>query len=290
VAGDSASATTAAKDTAWKIGGNFGIQFNQSAYSNWQAGGINSLSGNGLLLIFADYDNGGKWSWKNNLVLGYGVSYQDTFFTKTDDRMELSSRADRKISEHWAASAMVNFKSQFANGYQNPGETDPNKRISAFMAPAYTMAGLGFTYKPNKAFNGYISPVTAKLTIVNDDSLSAQGAFGVDPGETTRWEIGAHANLTYVKTLMENVDLKARLDLFSNYMDGQYKYVDVSFEMLLFMKVNKFITANFAFSMAYDNDIMFDVNNDGILDGPRTQFKEVIGVGLSYNFGHVKKK
>ena len=33
-------------------------------------------------------------------------------------------------------------------------------------------------------------------------------------------------------------------------------------------------------------DIAVDNNNDGIIDavGPRTQFKEVLGVGLSYKF------
>jgi hypothetical protein len=54
------------------------------------------------------------------------------------------------------------------------------------------------------------------------------------------------------------------------------------------MKVNKFISATISTQLLYDHDIdiAVDNNNDGIIDavGPRTQFKEVLGVGLSYKF------
>ena len=34
--------------TKWDLGGNFGIQFTQASYSNWQAGGVNSIAGNSI--------------------------------------------------------------------------------------------------------------------------------------------------------------------------------------------------------------------------------------------------
>ncbi len=278
------------QDTAWKKGGNFSLQFTQAAYNNWQAGGVNSISGNGLIKTFANYDKGGKWTWNNDLLMGYGLSYLDTLFTKTDDRLELTSRVDHKISDKWAMSSMFNFKTQFTNGYQNPGEKEDSLRISTIFAPAYSMLGIGFTYKPTKKLAAYISPLTAKLTIVNDDTLSAAGAFGVEPGETMRWEVGGYANITYKTDVAKNVKLESKLELFSNYLDGQASHVDVFGELLLFMKVNKYITANFSFNVAYDHDIKFDTNDDGIIDGPRTQTKEVLGVGFSYDFGHKPKK
>lgn len=280
-------ARVAVADTAWKVGGNFGLQFNQAAYSNWQAGGVNSISGNGLLSMFANYDKGGRWSWSNRLDVGYGLNYIDTLFNKTDDRLELQSRVDRMISDHWSLSGLLNFRTQFTNGYAEPGG---DSVISTFMAPGYLITGIGFTYKPTEKFSAFLSPLTSKMTFVQDDNLAAEGAFGVDPGSNFRQEIGGYANLTYRSPLVENVNLETRLSLYSNYLEGNYKYVDVNGELLLFMKINEFLTANVAFNVIYDHDIIFDTNEDGRPDGPRTQFKEVIGVGLAYQFGYKPKE
>ncbi len=275
-------------DTSWKIGGNFGLQFNQAAYSNWQAGGVNSVAGNALLSLFANYQKG-KWSWQNSLTLAYGLNFQDTVFNKTDDRIELESRVDWDFSKRWSASALLNFRTQFANGYDVPGERGDSVRISAFLAPAYTLLGLGATYKPNKKFSAFLSPLTSKITIVNDQRLSDNGAFGVDSGSTVRYEIGGYVNMAYKTPIMENIDLQAKLDLYSNYLDGQYKFIDVNSELIIFMEVNKYITANLSLNLIYDNDVLFDDDNDGISDGPRTQFREVLGVGFVYRFGDKKK-
>lgn len=293
--------TSTPKDTAWKKGGTFNFQFNQVALSNWQAGGENSVSGNAIVNLFANYEKD-KWSWNNALTLAYGLNYQGTTFIKTDDRIEFESRVDRAINKKWGASALLNFRTQFADGFNSPEDTS---RISTFLAPAYTLLGLGVTYKPNKKFSAFVSPATAKLTLVNDQRLANLGAFGVDAavragdsatgailteGSKTRWEIGGYANFSYKTALMENIDLQARLDLFANYLDGNYKFIDVNSEVLLFMKVNKLITVNLTLALIYDHDIQFDTNNDGITDGPRTQFKEVLGIGFAYKFGYQAKK
>lgn len=286
------------KDTFWKTGGNLSLQFNQVALSNWQAGGENSVSGNALVTLFADY-NKENWTWKNTLTMAYGLNYQGSLFIKTDDRLELESRIDRNLNKVWGASALLNFRTQFADGFNSP---EDSLRISTFLAPAYTLLGLGATYKPNKKFNLFISPLTTKLTIVNDQRLANLGAFGVEAavrdtagniietGSKTRWEVGGYANLTYKTPVMENVDLQARIDLFSNYLDGNAQFVDVNSEVLLFMKVNKLLTVNLTLALIYDHDIQFDTNADGISDGPRTQFKEVLGIGFAYKFGYNAKK
>lgn len=279
-----------AKDTAWKVGGIFGLQFTQSSYSNWQAGGVNSVAGNSLLNIFANYDKGGKWTWQNRLVLAYGLNFQDSIYNKTDDRIELESRVDRKVSKNWNASALLNFRTQFSNGYANPGERGDSVRISSFLAPAYMLVGLGATYKPNEKLSVFLSPATMKMTVVNDTRLASMGAFGVDSGNTMRYEIGGYANIRYKTPVITNVDFQANLDLYSNYLDGQYKNIDVNGEFILFMKVNKYITANLTVNVIYDNDIKIDVDDDGVVDGPRTQVKEVLGVGFAYNFGYQPKK
>lgn len=55
------------------------------------------------------------------------------------------------------------------------------------------------------------------------------------------------------------------------------------------MKVNKFISVNINTQLLYDDSLKIPVNrnNDGAAEpteapGPRTQFKEILGVGFSY--------
>lgn len=57
------------------------------------------------------------------------------------------------------------------------------------------------------------------------------------------------------------------------------------------MKVNKYITVNFNTHLLYDDDIMiqFDKNDSGVIEpgegvASKIQFKEIFGVGFSYNF------
>jgi hypothetical protein len=77
------------------------------------------------------------------------------------------------------------------------------------------------------------------------------------------------------------------LDLFSNYQNNPQN-IDVSWETIIGLKVNRFITTTITTHLIYDDDIDIGVdrNDDGVIDGsgPRTQFKEVIGVGLNVKF------
>ena len=92
--------------------------------------------------------------------------------------------------------------------------------------------------------------------------------------------------------------LKTKLDIFNNYTDKNKpnrKEFDINWETNINMKVNKFLTASIITHLIYDADILFNIdeNEDGVTDlradgsekiGPRTQFKEVFGIGLSYKF------
>lgn len=296
--GSQALAQTAEKDTSWTVGGNFSLTFAQSSFSNWQAGGVNSIAGNSNLFLFADYDKE-SWTWVNRLRLAYGMNFQEDVFNKTDDQIELESRGDYNITDHWAFSGLLNFRTQFTDGFENPEDAE---RISGFLAPAYSLVGLGFTYKPSDKFSLFLSPLTMKNTIVNDQTLANDGRYGVTAaerdtagniiteGKKVRFEVGAYINLRYKQKVMKNVDLVANVDFYSNYLDGNYEYVDVNGELLLLFKVNEYITANLSFNVIYDHDILFDVDGDGTLDGPRTQMKQVLGMGFAYSFGEKFKE
>ena len=58
----------------------------------------------------------------------------------------------------------------------------------------------------------------------------------------------------------------------------------------MFFKVNKFIKANISLAYIYDHDVKFylDENNPD-LGVPRSQFKQVLSIGFSYDFGAAAK-
>lgn len=268
----------------WKFGGNASINFSQVSLSNWAAGGKSSASGTFLFNSFANYQKG-KISWENSLDLGYGLmKEEDSQSVKTDDKIDFSSKFGLKGKGKIFYSALFNFRTQMADGFKYP---DRDNRISTFMAPGYFTLALGADYKPNDKFSLFVSPMTGKMTVVTDDVLSDEGAFGVDPGKKSRGEMGAFLKTQFKTTVVENVSLETKLDLFSNYLDTPQN-IDIHWDILLNMKINDYLSANLITNLIYDDDvsIAIDKDGDGVIDekGPRVQFKELFGVGLSFKF------
>jgi len=274
----------AIEEDGWTIGLKGAINLSQVSLTNWAAGGQNSLAINGLLNSFAKYKKN-KLTWENTLDLGYGIIKQgNKDFFKADDKLELNSKLGYKLSEKVSFGELINFKSQMAPGYPSPEDMT---LISDLLAPAYLIGAMGLNIKPCENFSLFVSPIASKSTIVLNQALSDAGAFGVDPGKKFRGEFGGYVRMTYGKDLMENVNFQTKLDLFSNYLNNP-QYIDVNWEVLLMMKINKYLSASINTQLIYDRDIEIgkDTNGDGELNdfGPRVQFKELIGVGLSFSF------
>ncbi len=281
---DKAEAKT---DTIWKRGAVMNLNFSQVALKHWIGGGQNSISGTGIVNLFANYRKK-KLSWKNSLNMAYGLlSQQKGPFIKNDDKIEFTSALGRRFHKDLFYSAKIDARSQFAPGYQYP-EADSVK-ISGPLAPAYIKGALGISYAPNDHFDLTASPAASKITIVNDDELAAQGAYGVGPGEKLRYEFGGNLSAGYNKVILPNTRLKTELSLFSNYLEEPGN-IDVNFSLMLNMKVNSFITASISTDMIYDDDIMvpIDEDNDGTPEksGPRLQLKEILNIGLSFDVGN----
>lgn len=295
-------------EDGWRKGGVFNLNFSQVSLNNWAAGGQNSISINGLSNLFANYKKG-KITWDNSLDLGYGLVKQgeEGDYIKSDDKIELNSKYGRKATKNWYYSGLFNFRSQFTEGFNYP---DDSTVISDLLAPGYFLGAIGMDYKKGDNITLFIAPLTTKLTVVGVSSLADAGAFGVDPaefdgngvktkdGSSTRLEVGGYLRFGYKRVLMENVTYTTNLSLFSNY-ENNPQNIDVNWDNLLSLKVNKYISATFSTSLIYDDDIdIQELNDNGSaklasngepIIGPRTQFKYVIGVGFAYSFGAEKK-
>ena len=259
------------KDTTqgWKHSGISGVTFGQTSLHNWVAGGNNTVSGDFIFNASLNYVND-KIFWDNNLAFEYGLVYSSaTDWMKATDKLNLTSIAGRKISETWSVSALLKFYTQFAKGYNYP---DKSNYISNLMAPGYLDAALGLSYKPNKNYSLFISPVSERAIFVLDDSLSNSGAFGVKSGKKTKLETGAYLLASTNQTLSTNLNLISSLDLFTPYTKD-FGNIDINWNVLLNYKINKLFTATLNTTLRYyDKEIQ------------KIQFKEILGLGLTYQF------
>ncbi|SEB71941.1 Protein of unknown function [Maribacter dokdonensis] len=284
----------------WETENSFGINISEVAFVNWNAGGDNAISGLGFLKFARKYKFS-NFQWENNLELRYGLNAQEgQKLRKTEDVIRLTSNLGFKKdnTSRWFYSVQLNFNTQFSNGYKYPDRDTP---ISRFMAPGYLLFGAGTSYiTKDEKFNLYLSPLTQKSTFVLDQDLADNGAFGVEeaeldadgnvitPGENHLLEIGILITNNFNYNIADNIELKSRLNLYTDYIKS-FGNVDVDWELTLNMKVNKFISTSLGTQMIYDDDILFDVvkNDNGTIVDPGTpkiQFKQVLGVGLLYGF------
>lgn len=263
----------------WVLKGITGINMSQTAVSNWSAGGENSLAGNAYLNGSLTHKSG-HWLWINNLGLDYGLTKTKSLgVQKTSDKIAFSTQLGYKASEKWFYTAMADLNTQFYKGYNYP---DKSHYISKFFAPAYSNVSLGMDFRPKSNYSLYLSPLAGKLTFVEDDYLADEGAFGVDPGDHFKAELGAYIKAKAEQKIMENVDLITSVDFFTPY-DKQFGNVDVNWDVLVNMKINKYLSATLNTTLKYDNDVK-TINDDGEKHGAKVQFKEVLGIGVAYNF------
>ena len=265
----------------WKKGGDFTLTFSQVSFSNWAAGGKNSVSGVSLLNYSANYAKD-RLNWENTFQVGYGLLKEGTQdLIKSEDKMDFSSKLGYKISDEskWLYSGLFNFRSQFANGYKYP---DTENVISTLFSPAYITLALGADYKPSDMFSLFLSPLGSKFTIVTDEDLSAEGAFGVDKGKKFRAEMGASLKSELKFPVVKNVDVQTVLGLFSNYLNNPQN-IDVNWDFRVNMKINEYLSANFLTNMIYDHDILIPIDDQGN-KGRRVQWKQLFGAGLSFKF------
>lgn len=278
----------------WKKGVLASLNFSQVSLTNWASGGQSSYSANGIISTFLKYKNQNV-KWDNSLDIAYGILQQKKNpLIKTDDKIDLASNYSYKAFRNFNYSFLIGFKTQMAQGYNYPNDS---VLISDFMAPGYILISLGMDYKPEKGFNIMASPLTGKITIVNNTDLASQGAFGVKgaefdefgnvitAGEKIRREYGAYIKATIKKEIFTNITVQSQLDFFSNYMHNPQN-IDINWETLVNFKVNKSISANITTHLIYDDDITIPfediITGETKQIGPRVQFKEVLGIGISY--------
>ncbi len=291
-----------ADTTYWKSRGLGSVTLSQVSLTNWAAGGQNSASVNGVVSLSADrMKDRGKW--ENSLDIAYGLIKQGTKDPdKSDDKFNLVTKYSYRINKNgkkWFFNGLFDFRSQFDEGFD---PEDDSTLISDFLAPGYLTTSFGISYDPSKKLSFSYQPFTGKFTIVRIQELADKGDYGVDPatrdadgniitpGKNVRGEFGSFFRAKYLAESFES-----RLELFSSYNEN-FGNVDVNWQNTLVVKVTKVLSTNFFSQLIYDDDIKIgaDDNGDGVIEEgvefkPRVQFKSIIGIGLTYQFGGKKE-
>ncbi|MFB6318467.1 DUF3078 domain-containing protein [Saccharicrinis sp. FJH54] len=315
-----------AEKKPWTIKGETGITYSNAYFGNyWAAGGdnSNSLLWRGLLnMNWA----GEKGKWDNTIDLSYGLLQQgDQGVRKMNDKIDvLSKYSINGFSEKWRYTALLNFKTQFTEGFKY----EANKiLVSDFFAPAYLTASVGIEYLGDDRLKIFFSPFSEKTTIVKEayydkkienkaielqfpdgvpselegeviepdpffmDSartiLQATEVYGLAWRDNIKTEIGALAQIIYDHPdMIKGFGLKTRLDLFGAY--EHLNKIDVDWELWLTFQFNKYLSVNINTQMIYDDDIRFEVpdGSGGTKYSPKIQFRNLLGVGLVYTFNN----
>ncbi len=275
------------------------LNLSEMAFSNWSAGGENSVSAL-LNAKFRRRFSERTYFWDNEFEFNYGMNAQKGRGPrKTDDKLSFISALGYRgnATSFWYYTARFQFLSQLSNGYSYP---DTEKPISKFFAPAYVYLGLGIEYAPdNNKFNLFLSPLTQKTTLVLDEILANEGAFGVDAavyapdgrmirkGKMSNTELGFSVSGRWNEKIAENMRLENVFNFYGDYLN-KFGNIDIDWEANLNLKVNDYVQARIGLHIKYDDDVKFfsytDPNGQVQKYGARTQLKQLLGVGLSYTF------
>ena len=264
------------KDSLWTKRGNIAVLLNQTGFSDWVGGGTNNFSAT----IKFDYEwefSDKGWNWLSNVESAFGLAkYKNApFARKIDDRILIQSIIGKEFTKNLSFSAFFNFTSQIGNGYKYKKDVDNNEireLTTRIFSPAYFQIGSGFLWKKDEKLWVNYSPIASRLILVSkkftDGLLDNETYFGVASKKSSRYELGANLTFHSEGRLIENVNYKQDLKLFSNYLEDASN-IDLDYLAQIEINVNPLLSTQLIFQLIYDDNAV-----------SRLQVREVFGVGV----------
>lgn len=274
----------------WKKGGEGILNFSITNFNNnWQGGNQDAIAINANLGTFANFRKN-KFTWNNNLRLGFGVIKLDSLdFRKADDLILFESTAGYAFTEKVFGVGFLDFTTQFANGYDYTAADAP--LVSKLLSPAVLRLGLGVDYRPTDYFNVVFAPVTFRGLIINDQEIANLFKYGNKAnlsaandtlsGKKFTPELGALLKVNFKKDLMKNVNFQSEFIAFGDYLNG-FKSYDLRWINRLNLKINKYLGTTIESNMLYDSRVDVRTAEAGKQTG--LQHRLFLGVGFNYKF------
>ena len=257
----------------WKSTGMFILNINQSAQSDWGTGGENFMFGVNGILNKAIHHRNNKYTFDlyADIELGFVEATSFKKIRKTSDRIDVTAEIEHSIGKrgHYNYALLGNVNTQVFDGHNYYLGDYP--KISSFLSPGKFLLAFGIDYKKvteKSYFSFFISPSTVRFVTKADEDFYKLKKFGVDSSDKVNTEIGAYISAHFNAKLSKTTNLISRLDLFSNYK-RKPQNIDVLFNNVLTVNINKIFSATFLFDIVYDHDFK-----------TRTQIQEITGLGL----------
>ena len=282
--------------------GNYGLNINQLALSNWAAGGENSWAGKAFANFSLVYH---KKRFEQKFIgsFAFGISrFADKRLEKQDDKIDLTYSLSLNSKSQWNITTVATFNTQFADGYKYPNDSTV---ISTFFAPAYLTLSAGYTYKTkNERFQIFLSPMAGKVTFVFNQDLADAGNFGVKkgyydqdgdwiPGENIAAALGVNVIINYKQPIGKSITYLTLLNGFYNYTekrDDDLLRLDFNWENTINFAISKHLTTILFVNLKYDHNTTFPVYEtiegvETVVDNvPKLQLKESLGIAFVHNF------
>ncbi|MGD8777388.1 MAG: DUF3078 domain-containing protein [Ignavibacteria bacterium] len=244
------------------------LGINQISFTNWQAGGDNSvswtLSGNFKLNRESDL-----WGFRNQVKASYGRTKTGGSIYKTIEN-EFYLEAVVAYNVGWSVSPYFSnsIRTQITKGYDYTVNGSPN--ISDFFDPGYITQTFGFTYDQYKKIIPRIGLAfqevfADKFTQYTDDEET------LDEIEKFKFETGLET-VTDLNFLVDtNLLYSGKLRLFTRF--ESLDVWDVRWDNAITAKVNSWLNVNFNYVVLYEKD-------QSLL----TQTKESLQIGITYSW------
>ncbi len=249
-----------------------------------------------------------------------GNEYTDSegIWFKNQDEFVISVAPSFKMSDNWSYGSILNFRSQFVNGYKSRTEQKEEHLKSKFMTPGYLDISLGITYKSPKAkfpIVVNISPIALNATFAENELIRKTNGFNYgieDPDKTSKYEGGSSIQIDFDRTFGKTGFLRYRTTLYSfygwitdigqknkisDYSEYRIAYDDwvekgsdiktkprlpihpiVRWENTIDIKATKYLSTSLSFQLYYNRAQNLDV-----------QTRTLLSVGLTYTFKNKEK-
>jgi hypothetical protein len=239
-----------------------GANLTQASFTNWVQGGQNALSYQ-VLFDGNATQNMERTNWSNTLKLAFGQSrLGDQGVRKTDDEIYFETVLIYKLGMVINPYASATARTQFARGFAYDAVGNGTE-ISAFMDPGFFTQSVGAAYTPAAGIKTRLGLAMREIITTNHNQYTG-GA------KSQTWG-GAESVTDASWNFAENMVLTSRLELFA-----PFKSIDqvfVRFDNSIAAKVNKWVSVNFNVQLMNDVTV-----------SPKTQVKEVLAIGISYQF------
>ncbi|MCI9285564.1 MAG: DUF3078 domain-containing protein [Muribaculaceae bacterium] len=258
------------------------LQFSQAYVSpNWYQGGNNNLNALANLYYNVKLNTAfhPNWLFENTFQykLGMNNAPDDDLrdYSISEDLFQWNMTVGYKSTKRWYYSMNASFKTQFLNNYK----TNTNDLKAAFLSPGELNMGIGMTYnyanpKKTVTFDASISPLSWNMKTCTNGGLNVE-SFGIKKGRKTVNEIGSSAEGKFFWQMADNISLRSRLFVFTD-----YDYIQSDFENTLMFTINRFLTTQIYVHMRYDSSTKRLEDSDW----HKFQLKEILSFGFTYKF------